>query len=153
MAPPTLAGFQAFIANVMQIPESALPTSSPVIPMAFEIALAIVNPFLAAVSRCGPPAVSIYNLAVYNLAGDNVINYAPDQENMTFFKDLRDKWHIADFISGVVQSANDETTGSTLVVQEAAKNFTLSDLQNLKTPYGRAYLAFAQKFGTLWGLS
>ena len=33
------------------------------------------------------------------------------------------------------------------------KDFTLANLQNLKTPYGRQYLAWAQAYGPLWGLS
>ncbi len=41
-----------------------------------------------------------------------------------------------------------------MVVQEAAKNFTLANLQNLKTPWGRTYLGFAQAYGpSIIGLS
>ena len=53
----------------------------------------------------------------------------------------------------MITASNDETTGETLVVMDAAKGFTLSNLQNLKTPWGRTYLGFAQQFGTLWGLT
>ena len=41
-----------------------------------------------------------------------------------------------------------------LVVQKAAEAFQLSDLQNLKTPWGRTYLGFAQKYGpSVWGVA
>jgi hypothetical protein len=56
-------------------------------------------------------------------------------------------------VAGVIGSSADETTSESLVVPEAMKNLTLQNLQNLKTPYGRQYLYFAQAFGTNWGLS
>lgn len=151
---PTLPGFIAFIRNVMGINTTVLPDSSAVIPMALSVALAIVNPALASAGYMpgvtGTVAVSIYTLAVYNLAGDNVINFAPDvasAPNDTFFKDLRASFQTNAFVSGVISASNDESTGESLVVQEAAKNFTLGNLQNLKTPWGRQYLAFAQAYG------
>lgn len=154
---PTLAGFISFIRNVMGISTVYLPDNSPVIPMALSVALAIVNPALNAVGYApgiaGTVGVSIYTLAVYNLAGDNVVNYAPDQTDQTFFQDLRTKMNINAFVSGVIQSASDESTSESMVVQEAAKDFTLANLQQLKTPWGRQYLAFAQSYGSLVGIS
>lgn len=72
---------------------------------------------------------------------------------LTFFADLRRAWNITGFAAGVVQASSDVSTSQTLLVQDAAAGFTLGDLQNLKTPYGRAYLALAQKYGTLWGVT
>lgn len=151
---PTLAGFTAFIRSVMGITTVNLPDNSPVIPMALSVALAIVNPALACVGytpgAAGTISVSIYTLAVYNLAGDNVINFAPDPGSgptPTYFSELRTKFNTNAFVSGVISASNDESTGQSLVVQEAAKNFTLMNLQNLKTPWGRQYLAFAQAYG------
>jgi hypothetical protein len=41
-----------------------------------------------------------------------------------------------------------------MVVPGQAENFTLSDIQLSKDPYGRAYLGFAQKFGqTIFGMT
>lgn len=171
---PSLAGFITFLRTVVGITTTVLPDNSAVIPMAYEIARTIVNPALACVG--GPPfppqanpVVSIYALAVYNLGTDNVYNYAQDLPGaaiipgsvdpatgigLPFFAYARKTWNIFGFVSGVVESTGDETTNVSLVVQEAAKNFTLSDLQNLKTPYGRRYLSMAQQYGpTIWGLS
>jgi hypothetical protein len=134
--------------------------------MAYNVAMAIVNRALQAVSFTNPMTgqpSSVYALAVYNLAGDNLINYAQDIPNAPnvqgsvppapYFINLRQRWNVYGFVSGVIQSASDEGTSTSFVVQEAAENFTLSNLQNLKTPYGRAYLAFAQSYGTLWGMN
>ena len=166
MAPPpspTLAGFLSFIRTVMGITSKNLPDNSPVIPMAFAVALAIVNPALQAV--CIPDVdaagvslnsggLTIYTLAVYNLAGDNLINYAPDQAGSTYFCDAREKFNTMGFSPGVISASSDEGTSQSLVVQEAAKNFTLANLQQLKTPYGRQYLALAQSYGpNVWGIS
>ncbi len=123
--------------------------------MALSVALSIVNPALGCAGYtpgvAGTVPVSIYTLAVYNLGGSNVLNYAPDQTGETFFADARKAFNINAFVSGVIQSTNDESTGGSFVVQEAAKNFTLANLQQLKDPYGRAYLAFAQSYGEIVG--
>ena len=77
----TLAGFLEFIEYQMQIPASALPIDSPVITMALAIAQDIVNPAICAVQSPTPgyTGPSLYDLATYNLAGDNLINFANDQ--------------------------------------------------------------------------
>lgn len=144
---PTLAGFQWFITSIMGINSLVLPTNSPVIAYVYGLATSTVNTQLAAVGG------DIYSQAVYNLAGDFLINYAQDQPGQTFFADTRATFHVNDFVSGVVTSAGDSSTSDSLEVPEQFKNFTLADLQNLKTPWGRTYLALAQKVGNLWGVS
>jgi|APCry1669192062_1035393.scaffolds.fasta_scaffold00554_4 hypothetical protein len=152
---PTVTGFQSFIYNVMGIDPLVLPSDSPVIGWAFQVAMMIVSPDLAIVATANgtTPATSLYELAVYNLAGDNLVNYAQDQAGRTYFADLRASLKINAFAAGVVTSASDAGTSDSLAVPESLKNLTLSDLQNLKTPWGRAYLAIAQRYGTLWGLT
>ena len=166
LSTPTVAGFLSFVRTIMGIGTDVLPDDSPVIPIAFSVALNIVNPALCGVcidaTALGGVQVDQYTLAVYNLAGDNLLNYAqdatdaPDVEGSDppapYFKNLRKVWNMTGFTPGVVQSTNDESTGVSYVVQEAAKNFTLGNLQNLKTPYGRAYLAIAQDYGEIWGI-
>lgn len=145
---PTPEGFLAFIRDSMKITASDLPDNSPSIDMAYRVAIEIVSLTLECVSPL------IYTLAVYNLGGDNLINYAQDQDGRETFTKLRTQFNILGFVSGVIQSSSDNGTGEAMVVQEAAKNFTLSDLQNLKTPWGRRYLEFAQMYGpNLWGLT
>lgn len=154
---PTLGGFLGFVRGVMGIDPLLLPDDSPALGWAFSVALMIVNPQLALIASPYPsPApvqTDLYSLAVYNLAGDNLINFAPDQTGRTYFADLRTQFKISNFAAGVVQSASDEGTSSTLAVPDALKALTIGQLQNLKTPYGRQYLSFAQSAGTLWGLS
>lgn len=151
---PTLPGFIAWAQTVMGITESQLPSDSVFYEYAFYIARDTVNKAIQRASQ------RIYMLAVYNLAGDNLINFAQDpggapdyKDGLTFFNYMRVHWNIDGFVSGIVQSASDESTSVSLVVMEAAKNFTLSNLQNLKTPWGRQYLAWAQDYGTLWGFT
>ena len=146
--PPTLAGFQDFITNVMAIPSAALPLSSPVVAMAYTVAMATVN--------CALCVTGIYALAVYNLGGSLVINFAPDQPNQTYFRALRGKdgLNIASFVPGVIAASGDESTSESILNPDFMKNFTMDDLQRLKDPYGRQYLAFAQDYGpAVWGLS
>lgn len=164
---PTLAGFQNFITSVMGISTTILPSNSPVIGMAFAVALSIVNQAL--VNVCVPQfdstgaqlnsgGLSIYALCVYNLAGSNLLAYAQDQNGapvvegsgdpgLPFFQWTRKQFNINGFTSGVVQASSDDGTSVSLVVQEAAKMFTLANLQALKDPYGRQYLALAQSYG------
>jgi hypothetical protein len=144
---PTLAGFQAFIANVMAIPTNVLPTTAPIIAYSFQYALDTVNLQIAAVST------DFYTAAVYNLAGSNLLNFAPDQPGQNYFTSLRDRLKLNDFVPGVVLATADVSTSTTLQVQEAFKNLTISDLQRAKDPYGREYLSIAMRVGSLWGLS
>jgi hypothetical protein len=154
------AGFIAFIRDQMQIDPTNLPDSSPSIQFSLDLAVAVVNQQLACVPIGVQPGLTAYDLAVYNLAADNIINFAVDvpgggvdSEGRGFFESLRVRWGIGQFQAGVVQSSSDQGTSVSLLVQDYASTFTLSDLQNLKTPYGRAYLALAQRTGTLWGVS
>lgn len=146
--PPTLAGFQAFVQNTMGISSGTLDPSSDVVSTAFQVAQEIVNEQLNNMSA------TIYTLAVYNLAGDNLVNYAQDTAPSTYFADLRKSFGMNSFVGGVIQSTGDEGTSESMVVPEAAKEFTLANLQQLKTPWGRQYLAFAQSYGPIvWGIT
>jgi len=115
--------------------------------MAYNVAIDIVNTYLA----CGPSY--IYKLAVYNLAGSNLLNFAQDTPPSTYFADIRKQLNISGFVSGIVQSASDVSTSESMLIPDFFKELTLADLQYTKDPYGRQYLAFAQRFGSLWGLS
>ena len=92
--------------------------------------------------------------AVYNLGVDIIYNVAQDQVGQTFFAAARKTWNIYGFVSGVISNANDEGTGASLVVPDSLSQLSLADLQNLRTPWGRAYLAIAQKWGPdLFGIT
>ena len=166
---PTLAGFLLFIQNVMQIPSVALPTNSPWITYAFNVAMMTVNPQIA-IAGCPPVQMvpganwSWYALAVYNLAGDRLVNFAPDQAGQTYFSALRASpantqpgqqpgLGLSSFVAGVVTNTSDESTSVGLTVPEQFNRLTVADLQLLKTPWGQAYLGIAQSVGTLVGLN
>lgn len=147
-SPPTQQGFVDFIRYNMGITTVQLPDNSPAISVAYEVSVDTVN---RALWVAGPP---IYALAVYNLAGDLLINYAPDSEaSPGFFAGLREKFKIGNFSAGVITNASDEATSAGIEVVEVMKGLTIDQLQNLKTPWGRAYLGFAMKYGPSWGLS
>jgi hypothetical protein len=148
MAPrPTLAGFLVFVRDQMGIPVSALPDGSQALVWAYEVSLDTVS---LKILHASP---RLYLVAVYNLAGDTLMNIAPDVTGSTFFSSYRAEKKLGNFVPGLIQSSSDEGTSESLMIPEALKNLTLSDLQNLKTPWGQAYLAIAQRAGTLWGLS
>lgn len=134
------------------VPGYALSTTDPVIQMALNVAVDIVNTDLTFTA-------DIYTLAVYNLATDNVYRFAQDTPSASrtpplFFEAMREKLGLNNFTAGVVASSGDEGTSVSLLNTEAMKNLTLMDLQNLKTPWGRQYLYFAQMMGpTVIGLS
>lgn len=143
----------------MRIGADVLPDNSYIVTFCFNLSTMIVNPDLRLVTANLPPATtldfpSMYALCVYNLAGDRVINYAPDAAGQDYFAKLRAAFKINDFTAGVVSSTNDDGTGVTLETLEVFKNLTIAQLQYLSTPWGRAYLGYAQAAGpTLWGLS
>jgi hypothetical protein len=114
----------------------------------FIVSMETVNETL----NCASP--TLYTLAVYNLAADRLINFANDQPNQTYFRDVRDKFKISVVSVGVVSGTSDEGTSTNLLNPEAMRMLTLQDLQTLKTPYGRYYMGIAQDYGsTIWGLT
>ena len=154
---PTRVGFLAFIRTRMGIPTNVLPDNSDYIDVSFGLSLEITNRGI----QCLSP--TLYTEAVYNLGGSILLNVAQDLPNaptvpgseppIAYFAFARKQFNMNGFVSGVIQSAGDEGTNESMVVQEAAKNFTLANLQQLKDPYGRAYLSIVQSYGDIWGLS
>lgn len=133
-----------------------LPDNSPSITYAFNTALLIVNPALRSVAMpcfAGDPPISLYNQAVYNLAADNLLNWAIDPSGQNYFERTRAELKIANWQAGVVSATTDATTAVTLEIMEAAKGFTMANLQQIKTPYGRQYIAISQDYGEIWGIS
>jgi hypothetical protein len=145
---PTLSGYLLFIRGLMGISSTYLPDASADITTSYNLALEIVNLNMAGISS------TVYTACVYNLAGDILINIAVDQTGQTFFADLRTRFGINSFTPGVVSESHDGTSGQSLLNPDFMGSLTLSNLQNLKTPYGRQYLAYAQSLGPVaWGVS
>ena len=149
---PTLTGFSTFIYNVMGISPLLLPTDSPIIAYAFGVSQEIVNPHLPRRSYSG--AWSVYALAVFNLGGSNIINFAPDQQGRTWFAEQRKAYGVSGFVPGILTGESDAGTASSYMTPDFMKGLTLANLQALKDPWGRAYLSLAQDYGpTAWGIS
>ena len=153
---PTIAGFQWFITNIMGITSAQLPSTASVIAFAYNLAYNTVNPALACMPNANTAEPTIYATAVYNLAADMLINFAPDSAGpppSTYFADLRKSFGCNSFVGGVINSTSDEGTSQGMVVPDFAQTLTVAQVQNLKTPYGRMYLGIAAGYGPLWGLS
>lgn len=144
---PSQADFQTFLTNVVGIAVEYLPVGSPSIGYAYSYAYSVVLPLLAYIPG------NLYSLAIYNLAADALINYAQDQPGRSFFSDLRKSLGISIFVPGVTGSSSDGGTSNSRVTPDFMEGLTMMDLQNMKTPYGRQYLAIAQQYGSIWGLS
>ena len=144
---PTLAGYTTFIRSIMGVNTTVLPDDSIYIPTSYEISLDIVNLYL----QLAQPA--LFTQAVYNLAGDYLVNITQDISPSTYWADLRSTLQVNSFVPGVINATNDEDTSAAMLTPLGLQNITLGDLQNLKTPWGRQYLAIAQSVGSMWGLS
>jgi len=131
----------------MGITTTDLPANSIFYTYAYDVAIQIVPYMLCAVGG------TIYMLTVYNLAGDNLVNFAQDTPPSTFFSTLRATLNINDPALGVVASSGDQGTNTSYLNPDFMKGFTLSNLQNLKTPWGRIALGYMQRTGTIWGLT
>lgn len=229
--PPDVAQFTIFVRNVMRIGTNYLPDGSPYFGWTFDHSFDEVNDLLS-VAMSSQNSWSPYELAVYNLAGHLLIEYAidvsygivsaawsagfatietatphdilpgdkitisgvsplpysgtpgvgyvivyavPDSTHFTYavatdpgagtilpgalateyyFTDLRKQLKINSFVPGVVSNTSDLTTSVGLVVPDFFKTLTLEQMDLMKTPFGRAYLMIAQKYGpTVWGLT
>jgi hypothetical protein len=150
---PTEAGFESFLTSVVGIPSIALPATPGYGGFAFNLALDLVNPALQVVCNANPAYPTIYALAVYNLATNNFVLYQPDQVGQTYFADLRAALNVNVPTLGIVNSTSDVSTSQGSTLPDFVKGLTLGDLQLIQTPWGRAYLALAQNYGEIWGLS
>ena len=144
---PSLSGFIAWTRAVMGIPTTAIADNDAGYQIAYNIAIDAVPQDFASV------APSIYTLTVYNWGGSQLLQYQQDIQGQTFFADARSAFNINSFVAGVVNSANDVSTGEGLSVGHGLQNLQLIDLQRIKDPYGRQALAYMQSIGTLWGLT
>jgi hypothetical protein len=162
-AAPTLAGFISFVQTFLAPPAPFDPTTDGTMDFAFQVSCQIVYQGLQLVtSPIGPvnPDWQLYSLAVYNLGTDTLINYVQDGPNAPVYKDdmpywqwLRSKYGINDFQPGLVTSSADQGTSVGFQVLPQIASMTMANLQQLKTPFGRRYLAFAGQWGPLWGLT
>lgn len=164
MSAPSLSGFLWFVQNIMKISPSVLAPTDPVISFSYNLSLSMVNKALMKV----PPSIysdqnglSLYTVAVYNLGGNNIVNFAQDavdapiyRDGMSYWEYTRSKMGINNQVMGVIQSASDEGTSQSMQLPEWTKGMTMADVQASKTPWGRMYLGLAQQYGpTIWGIS
>lgn len=161
---PTLSGYLWFIRNVMVIGTDVLPDDSIWIPGSYNVGYNRVNKAIRRFPNHDHSQPSPYALAVYNLSGDRLINFAQDLPDaasvdgsnpaLPYFAYMRSKLKLNTWVGGTVQASSDESTSVTLVVPKAMENFTVADLQTSKTPWGLNYMAIAQEYGPSgWGIS
>lgn len=93
----------------------------------------------------------IYLRAVYCLASDRLINIGQDPGGV--FAGLRSQFTVTSFVAGVISASADENTSQSIDVPGSLEQLTVADLQNLKTPWGREYLGYAQQGAPIWGLT
>jgi hypothetical protein len=95
-----------------------------------------------------------YTKAVYNLAADRLINFGVDVQGQTLLADFREKFQLLALETGTIGSASDSGTSGSFVVPEQMRQFTFNEIQLQKTPFGRNYMAIAQKYGqSIWAMS
>jgi hypothetical protein len=154
---PNVGDFTTFLQTSVQIPTAALPTNSPWIGYAFDQAMGLVPCY------AGVPGIT-YSLAVYNCGTHLLFLIAPDQTGQTYFVSARRSAASPAFpdggfglnavSTGLVVSSSDEGTSATLTAPKWADGLTIEQLGMMKSPWGRAYLDYLQKYGsTIWGLT
>ena len=144
---PTLDGFLAF-AYAQGVPNTVIvDDTNPYLIAAYNEAVEIVIQLLAVISP------TLYTTAVYNLAMHVLVETAQDPTGQTFFTNLRQKLDLNGGIFGVVTTTSDESTSVSVEAPDFVKNLSLSDLDYLKTPWGRRYVEIAQRAGLSWGLN
>lgn len=144
---PTLEGYITFCRNVVGISEDAMPEED----TGFQDSLDYAGQWIPLDLSVYSPA--LFTAATYNWAASLLIQYQPDQEGQVFFTNARSAFNVSNFAAGVISSASNEATSQSMTVGKGLQNMTLTDLQRVKDPYGRAALAILQDLGTLWGLS
>ncbi len=116
----------------------------------YALQVAITGPGIGSL----PGFAGQYVMAVYNLGLHHLLAIGQDQANQTYFASKRQAYNLNSLVAGPVLASGDQATSETLVVPEFFKNLTLSELDLIKTPFGRAYLGYAQMYGpTIVGVS
>lgn len=148
---PTIEGFTAWVQNIMGVPVANMPDAA-TLQTAFDEAMNYVFIGLSGIP-CQPTSPTIYAMAVYNLGGAFLVDFAQDVPPSTYWTDLRNKLNINAFQPGIINSAADQGTSEGSFIPSIMQGLTMFDLQLLKSPWGRAYLAIAGEWGTLWGIT
>ena len=138
---PNAADFYTFVTN-QGVPTADLPSTSDYLTWALAYA-----ENTALVSPPGMPAI-VYVLAVYNLGTHHLLKVAQDLAGQTFFTTSRQQFGMLTFTAGPVVSSSDVTTSESLLSADWMANMPLQALGLLKTPYGIAYLEYAQMYGS-----
>jgi hypothetical protein len=157
---PNLLDFQTWLTTDVQIPTSAWPSGGITVSNYPQYAL---NQAVALVLNiCGVPGF-MYTLAVYNCATAILFSITPDTAPSTYFADARSTVPSPNFpnggfglnqvSTGLVVASSDEGTSVTLTAPTWAADLTVGQLGFMKTIWGRYYLDFIEKYGTIWGLS
>ncbi len=92
------------------------------------------------------PALT-YVQAVYYAGADRFIRIAQDGGQGTFYQDQRASFGILQFKPGVVMASGDGPTSETLVVPDWYRGIPMGVQEQMKTPWGREYIAYAQMYG------
>lgn len=141
---PNLADFQTFLAGTVQIPATALPSSSPWPGYALTQAQALVLVFP------GVPGI-LYTLAVYNCATHLLFVITPDVSGQNYFANARSNSSTGFALvmpsTGLVQNVSDQGTSTSNIPPVWGGGLTVGQLGFMKTPWGRAYLEWQQSYG------
>lgn len=147
MAGPTLVGYNAYIRDVVKIPEAALPIDDPVIEWSYNYAINATLELIGTIP-CVPDEW-LYSSAVYNFATHMLMVWAQDQPNNDFFAKIQRQYNLHSLVAGAVEAAKDESTSTQLKLPKFFDGLTFMQLDLMKTPWGRQYLEIAQSVGSL----
>ncbi len=138
---PNIADFSTFVYG-QGVTELNLPINSEYLLWALSHAQNVALP-----GTSDMPGI-VYVMAVYNLGFHQLITQAQDQPGQNYFSGMRTTFGLLSFTAGPIVTSSDEATSETMITSEWMKNMTLSALGLLKTPWGRAYLEYAQMYGS-----
>jgi hypothetical protein len=145
---PNVDDYLLFLREGVGIGPAYLPDDSLWVQTTLDMAIGTVNDWI----NVADPRM--YTIAVYNFGADRLLNFGLDEPGQCFFKDTRAALGLNSFSSGLISASADQGTSQSFEVIEAAKRMTITDLQMLRTPYGRVYLDIAQSYGSnIWGLT
>jgi len=144
---PNLTDFTNWVYAYIGVTVQALPLNSPWPGYAFNQAQSLV-PCYSTVSAIQ------FVLATYNCAGHILLKITPDQQGQAFFAGVRKDMKLLEPQIGAIVSSSDNGSSNSFAVGDGMRNMTIGDLDFMRTPMGRDYLAYLQDFGPgVWGLS
>ncbi len=91
----------------------------------------------------------------YTISQDLTVSSTSMTLQGTYFQTQRGKdgFDLVGVPNAFLSASSDESTSQTMAVSDALQTLSLTDLDFMRTPWGREWIEYGQDYGPVWGLT